>query len=52
MGGRAEHGDRGFRRDEPVPAQRDELANGHAVSRDHERLPIVQLAHDLAALVA
>ena len=43
---------RGLGRDEDALAERRQLADGHAVARDHERLTAVERSHDLAALVA
>src|SRR5437588_11495356 len=41
-----------FCRNEAPSPQRYELADGHAVPRDDEGLTLVELTHDLAALVA
>jgi len=48
----AEHCDCGVSAHESVSAQRGELSDGRPVPRHYEGLTLVQLAHDLAALVA
>ncbi len=47
-----EHGDRRLRRDEAMSTQWQQFADGHAVSSDDEGLALVEVTHDLAALVA
>src|SRR5947199_2735172 len=52
-GGRIpEDGNDGRRRHEPVAPQGSELAYRHSVASDDEGLPLVEPAHDLAAVVA
>jgi len=51
-GCRPEESDRSLGGDEAVAAQWSELAYGNAVARDDERLALVELAHDLTAVVA
>jgi hypothetical protein len=50
--GASERGDRGVGGDEASTPQWRQLTNGHSVSRDDEGLAMIQLAHDLAAVVA
>ena len=47
-----EEGDCSLGGDEAVAAQWSELAHGNAVARDDERLALVELAHNLTAVVA
>src|SRR5205814_675457 len=46
-----EYGDRGLGGDEAMAPERGELADGNAIAGDDEGLPLVELAHDLSAVV-
>ena len=48
----AEEGYRRLGRDKPVAPKRHKLTNRHTIAGHNECLTLVQLAHDLAALVA
>src|SRR6266540_1989461 len=50
-GGVSEHLGDVVSRSEPVAPNRDEFTDGHAATGHHERLPAVESAHDLAAVV-
>src|SRR5512139_1070685 len=47
-----ERGDGRLGADKPMPAQRGKLADGDSVPGHDERLALVKLAHDVAAVIA
>lgn len=47
-----EHGDCAVRAHEAVTSERDEFPDGYTATRDDECLALIELAHDLAAVVA